>query len=66
MILNHTYDEYMEMIKGFHGHVAPGMVLGGFMVDLAYRHLPPGEFFDAVCETRAGLSPLRVLPCPSG
>ena len=68
MILNHTYDEYMEMIKGFHGHVAPGMVLGGFMVDLAYRHLPDGEFFDAVCETRACLpDAIQILtPCTVG
>ena len=34
-ICGHTYDEYIEMIKAFHGHVAPGMVFGGFMVDLA-------------------------------
>ena len=68
MILNHTYEEYMEMIKAFHGHVAPGMVLGGFMVDLAYQNLPSGEFFDAVCETRACLpDAIQILtPCTVG
>ncbi len=68
MILNHSYDEYIEMIKGFHGHVAPGMVLGGFMVDLAYRNLPRGEFFDAICETRACLpDAIQILtPCTVG
>ena len=55
IICGHTYNEYIDMIKTFHGHVAPGMVLGGFMVDLAYRNLPKGEFFDAICETRACL-----------
>ncbi len=64
----HTYDEYIEMVKAFHGHVAPGMVLGGFMVDLAYRNLPEGEFFDAICETRACLpDAIQILtPCTVG
>ena len=49
-------------------HVAPGMVLGGFMVDLAYRNRPQGEFFDAICETRACLpDAIQLLtPCTVG
>ena len=35
-ICSRTYDEYIEMIKAFHRHVAPGVVTGEFMVDLAY------------------------------
>jgi formylmethanofuran dehydrogenase subunit E len=56
------------MIKAFHGHIAPGMVLGGFMVDLAYRNRPQGEFFDAICETRACLpDAIQLLtPCTVG
>jgi len=67
-ICGHTYDEYIEMIKAFNGHVAPGMVLGGFMVDLAYRSLPQGEYFDAICETRACLpDAIQILtPCTVG
>jgi len=67
-ICGHTYAEYIEMVKAFHGHVAPGMVLGGFMVDLAYRNLPEGEFFDAICETRACLpDAIQILtPCTVG
>ena len=67
-IRGHSYDEYIEMIKAFHGHVAPGMVFGGFMVDLVYRNLPPGEFFDAICETRACLpDAIQLLtPCTVG
>ena len=67
-ICSHTYDEYLEMVRAFHGHVAPGMVIGGFMVDLAQRNLPPGEFFDAVCETRNCLpDAIQVLtPCTVG
>jgi formylmethanofuran dehydrogenase subunit E len=67
-ICGHTYDEYIEMVKAFNGHVAPGMVLGGFMVDLAYQNLPPGEYFDAICETRACLpDAIQILtPCTVG
>ncbi len=67
-ICGHTYDEYGGMIKAFNGHVAPGMVLGGFMVDLAYRNLPQGEYFDAICETRACLpDAIQILtPCTVG
>ena len=67
-ICGHTYDEYLEMVKAFHGHVAPGMVIGGFMVDLAHRNLPQGEFFDAICETRKCLpDAIQILtPCTVG
>lgn len=67
-ICGRTYEEYIEMIKAFHGHVAPGMVFGGFMVDLAYRNLPQGEYFDAICETRACLpDAIQILtPCTVG
>lgn len=67
-ILNHTFTEYLDLVKSFHGHIAPGMILGGFMVDLAYRHLPDGEFFDAICETKACLpDAIQILtPCTIG
>ena len=67
-ICGHTYDEYIEMIKAFHGHVAPGMVIGGYMVSLAKQNLPEGEFFDAICETRACLpDAIQILtPCTVG
>lgn len=68
VILKHTFTEYLELVKSFHGHIAPGMILGGFMVDLAYRHLPEGDFFDALCETRACLpDAVQILtPCTIG
>jgi formylmethanofuran dehydrogenase subunit E len=47
----YTIDEYLETIKSFHGSTAPGMIAGGFMVDLAMKNLPEGEFFDVICET---------------
>lgn len=67
-ILGRSFDEYLGLVKSFHGHIAPGMILGGFMVDLAYKHLPRGEFFDALCETKACLpDAIQILtPCTIG
>ena len=67
-ICDRSYDDYLQMIRSFHGHVAPGMLLGGFMVDLAYRTRPPGQFFDAICETRPCLpDAIQLLtPCTIG
>lgn len=68
IICGRTYNEYIEMVKGFHRHVAPGVVIGGFMVDLAYRNLPQGEYFDAISETRSCLpDAIQLLtPCTVG
>jgi formylmethanofuran dehydrogenase subunit E len=63
-----TYNEYIEKVRAFHGHVAPGVVLGGFMVDLAHRNLQQCEFFDAISETRSCLpDAIQLLtPCTVG
>jgi formylmethanofuran dehydrogenase subunit E len=60
--------DYQARVAAFHGHLAPGMVLGGFMVDLALRHLPPGEYYDALCETPKCLpDAIQLLtPCTIG
>jgi formylmethanofuran dehydrogenase subunit E len=50
-ILSYTFEEYVERVQSFHGFAAPGVVIGGFMVDLAYQHLPEDRLFDAICET---------------
>jgi formylmethanofuran dehydrogenase subunit E len=47
----YTFEEYLERVRSFHGFVAPGVVIGGFMVDLAYRHLPEDGLFNTVSET---------------
>jgi formylmethanofuran dehydrogenase subunit E len=56
------------MVQSFHGYAAPGVVLGGVMVDLARRQLPPEVLFDAVCETRHCLPDAVQLltPCTLG
>jgi formylmethanofuran dehydrogenase subunit E len=67
-IRNYTYDEFVERVKEFHGYEAPGVIIGGFMVDLAYRHLPKEGLFDALCETPKCLpDAIQLLtPCTVG
>jgi len=67
-ICSHTFEEYLDMVKSFHGSVAPGMAVGGFMVDLAYQHLPEEGLFDAICETGNCLpDAIQLLtPCTIG
>ena len=68
-ILGHTFEDYMEMVKRFHGSPAPGVLIGGFMVNLAVRNLPrEGILYDAICETRSCLpDAIQLLtPCTAG
>lgn len=48
--------------------MAPGLIIGGFMVDLALKNLPEGELFDAICETPVCLpDAVQILtPCTIG
>ncbi|MEN6621270.1 MAG: formylmethanofuran dehydrogenase subunit E family protein [Smithella sp.] len=67
-ICKYSYEEYLDRVKSFHGHVAPGLLIGGFIIDLAMKNLPEGEFFDAVCETPVCLpDAVQILtPCTIG
>lgn len=67
-ICAYSFEEYLNMVKSFHGSLAPGLVIGGFMVDLAMKNLPEGEFFDAICETPVCLpDAVQILtPCTTG
>jgi formylmethanofuran dehydrogenase subunit E len=67
-ICGHSIEEYIAMIEKFHGHLAPGLLIGGFMVDLAQRNRPDGEFFDYLCETSVCLpDAIQILtPCTYG
>jgi len=64
----YSYDEYQQLVVSFHGAAAPGLLIGGFMVDLAQKNLPEGEFFDAICETPVCLPDAVQLltPCTIG
>ena len=65
---SYSYEEYLEVVEFFHGAVAPGLVLGGFMVDLAMNRMPDGVLFDAISETATCLpDAIQLLtPCTIG
>jgi formylmethanofuran dehydrogenase subunit E len=46
---------YVRLVESFHGYKAPGIIIGGFMVNLALRYLPEGTLFNAISETPACL-----------
>jgi formylmethanofuran dehydrogenase subunit E len=67
-IRSYTFEEFVQRTEAFHGFAAPGVIIGGFMVDLAYRHLPKEGLFDALCETPKCLpDAIQLLtPCTVG
>ncbi|MEM5785732.1 MAG: FmdE family protein [Syntrophobacteraceae bacterium] len=64
----YSYEDYLQLVGSFHGTAAPGLVLGGFMVEMGLRHTPKGVLFDAICETTACLpDAIQLLtPCTIG
>jgi len=64
----YSFEEYLQLIESFHGHAAPGLIIGGKMVDMALTHLPQGILFDAICETSNCLpDAIQLLtPCTVG
>jgi len=46
-----SFDDFIELATWFHNYPAPGLLLGGYMVEEAKRHIPEDVLFDAVCET---------------
>lgn len=63
-----THDEFMEEARKFHGYPAPGLIIGGYMVELAKRHMPEGTLYDAISETAHCLPDAVQLltPCTYG
>ena len=61
-------EKYVRAVQSFHGYVAPGVIVGGFMVNLAKGHLPEGTLYNAICETSACLADAIQLltPCTTG
>lgn len=39
-----SYDEYIEMIEKFHGTASPGIIMGGFMINVAFKNKPSDVF----------------------
>ncbi|MDA8404490.1 MAG: FmdE family protein [Desulfobacteraceae bacterium] len=61
-------DEFLVMARKFHGYLAPGLVIGGFMVGAAQSRLSPGILYDAISETAYCLpDAIQLLtPCTIG
>jgi formylmethanofuran dehydrogenase subunit E len=64
----YSYEQYLQVIESFHGYPAPGLILGGFMVDLALKHVPKDILLDAISETPLCLpDAIQLLtPCTVG
>ena len=52
---SYSRNQAIKLIKDFHGHVAPGLVIGTKMVSLAMDQLPKDILFDAISETTSCL-----------
>jgi formylmethanofuran dehydrogenase subunit E len=67
-ICHFTVDQYIEKLTEYHGHLAPGLLVGGFMVDAAAKRMTEYEYFDALCETTSCLpDAIQILtPCTVG
>jgi formylmethanofuran dehydrogenase subunit E len=68
MICGRTTEELLRDIKNFHGYVAPGLVIGAFMVDVAYRYLEKNIEADVIVETKHCLpDAIQIFsPCTVG
>ena len=65
---SYTFEAFLQRATEFHGHAAPGLILGGYMVEEARRHLPENTIFDALSETPKCLpdSIQLLTPCSIG
>lgn len=64
----YTYEEFLQAVQRFHGYTAPGVVIGGFMVELARQRMAEGVLYDAISETPKCLpDAIQLLtPCTTG
>ena len=47
----YTFEEFKERAAAFHGYPAPGLLIGGYMVEAARGYLKDGTLFEAIVET---------------
>lgn len=47
----YSFQEFIEVVRKFHGSPAPGILLGGVMLEVGKKLLPPKTIFDVICET---------------
>lgn len=48
---SYTFQEFKQLAENFHGYAAPGLLIGGYMVEKAKSLLPEGTLFEAVVES---------------
>jgi len=48
---SYSFDEHSNIVKSFHDSVAPGVMIGGYMVDLAYHYLTKNGLYNVIRET---------------
>lgn len=65
---NYTFNEFRQLAENFHGYAAPGLLVGGYMVEKARKELPKGTLFEAVVESAKCLPDAVQLltPCSIG
>ncbi|MEZ0576216.1 FmdE family protein, partial [Halodesulfovibrio aestuarii] len=65
---DHTFEEFIEMATLFHNYPAPGLLIGGYMVEEARKHMPEGTLYEAISETTWCLpDAIQMLtPCTIG
>ncbi|WP_285907556.1 FmdE family protein [Pseudodesulfovibrio pelocollis] len=63
-----SFEEFVDLATWFHNYPAPGLLLGGYMVEEAKRHMPEDVLYDAVSETSWCLPDAVQLltPCTIG
>jgi formylmethanofuran dehydrogenase subunit E len=47
----YSFEEFKERASAFHGYPAPGLLIGGYMVEAARAGLKEGTLFEALVET---------------
>ena len=64
----HTFEEFIDMATLFHNYPAPGLLIGGYMVEEARKHMPEGILYEAISETSWCLpDAIQMLtPCTIG
>lgn len=49
---SYTFAEFKDLAARFHGYPAPGLLLGGYMVEMAKAAMPAGTLFEVVVESK--------------
>ncbi len=47
----YSFEAFQELTTAFHGYPAPGILVGGYMVETAKSRMPPKTLFEALVET---------------